>query len=59
MSASNALKHGLSSKKYLPAQALPAITLLELQLIELHQPETDEEEYVIHELSIAYEETGK
>ena len=54
MSASNALKHGLSSKKYLPVQALPAITLLELQLIELHQPETDEEEYVIHELSIAY-----
>ena len=54
MSASNALKHGLSSKKYLPVHALPAISLLELQLIELHQPETDEEGYVIHELSIAY-----
>ena len=54
MSASNALKHGLSSKKYLPEHALEAISQLEFELIELYQPETDNESHVVRELSVAY-----
>jgi hypothetical protein len=54
MSASNALKHGLSSKKYLPEHALEAISQLEFEFIELYQPETDNESHVVRELSVAY-----
>ena len=52
--ASNAVKHGLSSKMYLPDHALEAISQLELQLIDLYQPETETESHVVRELSVAY-----
>jgi hypothetical protein len=52
--ASNAVKHGLSSKMYLPDHALEAISQLEIQLIDLYQPETETESHVVRELSVAY-----
>ncbi len=51
--AGNAVKHGLSSKTSLPQHAHETIRLMELELTELHQPESDLETNAVKTLAVA------
>ena len=52
--AGNAVKHGLSSKVYLPAHAQEPIGQIEEELIQIYSPESATESHIVRELSVAY-----
>jgi hypothetical protein len=52
--AGNAVKHGLSSKLYMPAHAQEPICQIEEELIRIFSPESETESHIVRELSVAY-----
>lgn len=53
-SASNAVKHGLTSRLFVPEHARALVEEIRQDLISIHQPESAEEKHLIGDLAVAH-----